>query len=99
MYIGMIDKISQELNNRFDEVNMELLICMSALNPFNLFASYDAQQILKLAKFYPKDFSDMDLIILKLQLGTFIDDMRKDERFKGLETLAEFSFKLVANLL
>jgi hypothetical protein len=42
VYIGVIDKISQELNSRFDEVNMELLICMSALNPFNSFASYDA---------------------------------------------------------
>ena len=83
----------------FDEINVKSVICMSALNPLNSFASYDAQQILKLAKFYPKDFSDMDLIILKLQLGTFIDDMRKDERFKGLETLAELSIKLVAYLL
>ncbi len=37
----------------------------------------------------------MDLIRLKLQLGTFIADMRKDERFKGLETLDELSIKLV----
>jgi hypothetical protein len=36
VYIGAIDKISQELDNRFDEVNMELLSCMSALNPSNL---------------------------------------------------------------
>lgn len=62
VYIGVIDKISQELNNRFDEVNMELLICMAALNPSNSFASYDAQKVLKLAKFYPKDISSMDII-------------------------------------
>lgn len=27
-YIGVIDQISQELDNRFDEINMELLSCM-----------------------------------------------------------------------
>jgi hypothetical protein len=37
----------------------------------------------------------MDLIRLELQLGTFIDNMGKDERFKGLETLAELFIKLV----
>ena len=30
IYIGVIDQISQELDYRFDEINMELLSCMSA---------------------------------------------------------------------
>ncbi|XP_044370635.1 zinc finger MYM-type protein 1 isoform X2 [Triticum aestivum] len=42
VYLGVIDQTIQELDNRFDEVNTELLICMSALNPLNSFASYDA---------------------------------------------------------
>jgi hypothetical protein len=29
-YIGVIDQISQELDYRFDEINMELLSCMLA---------------------------------------------------------------------
>ena len=33
LYIGVIDQISQELDYRFDEINMELLSFMSALNP------------------------------------------------------------------
>ena len=45
VYIGVIDKISQELGSQFDEVNMELLSCMSALNPSNSFASFDAQNV------------------------------------------------------
>lgn len=44
VYIGIIDKISQELDNRFDEINMELLSCMSALHPSNSFAAFDAQK-------------------------------------------------------
>jgi len=56
VYIGVIDKISQELDSRFDEVNMELLSCMSALNPSNSFASFYAQKVRRLAEFYPKTF-------------------------------------------
>jgi hypothetical protein len=41
VYIGIIDRIIQELDTRFDEVNMELLSCMTVLNPSNSFASVD----------------------------------------------------------
>jgi hypothetical protein len=34
--LALLIKISQELDNWFDEVNMEFLSCMSALNPSNL---------------------------------------------------------------
>ena len=42
VYIGVIERIHQELENRFDEVSMELLLCMPTLNPSNSFASFDA---------------------------------------------------------
>ncbi|XP_066351423.1 uncharacterized protein [Miscanthus floridulus] len=45
VYIGVIDQISQELDNRFDEINMELLSCMSAFSPSKSFASFDAQKL------------------------------------------------------
>lgn len=85
----------QKLDNRFDEVNMELLVCMSSLNPINSFASYDARKVMRLAEFYPKDISSTGLVRLEFQLGTFIDDMRNDDRFKELKTLGELSIKLV----
>ena len=68
VYIGVIDKISHKLDNRFDEVNMELLSCMSAFNPFNSFASFDAQKVRRLAEFYPKDIFGSELLKLELQL-------------------------------
>lgn len=95
VYICVIDRIRQELDNRFDEVNMELLLCMSALNPSNSFAAYDSRKILRLAEFYPKDFSNTQLIRLQFQLDIFIDDMRKDDRFIGLNSLGELSIRLV----
>ena len=38
VYIGVIDQISQELNNWFDEINMKLLSSMSAFNHSNSFS-------------------------------------------------------------
>jgi hypothetical protein len=57
VYIGVVDKISQELDSRFDEVNMELLGCMAALNPIDSFASFDAQKVRILSEFYLHDIS------------------------------------------
>jgi hypothetical protein len=66
VYIGAIDQISQELDNRFDEINMELLSYMSAFSPSKLFASFDAQKLRRLAEFYPKEFSNNNLLKLEL---------------------------------
>jgi hypothetical protein len=95
VYIGVIDQISQELDNRFDEVNMELLSCMSAFNPKDSFASFDAQKLRILADFYPKDIFGTNLLKLELQLGNFIADIKKDVLFEGLENLVDLSLKLV----
>jgi hypothetical protein len=45
---------------------MELLSCMSAFNPYNSFASFDAQKLRRLAKFYLKEFSNNNLLKLEL---------------------------------
>jgi len=95
VYIGVIDQISQELDNRFDEINMELLSCMVAFNPSKSFESFDAQKLRRLAEFYPKDFSKNNLRRLELQLDNYIDDIKQDDRFKGLENIVDLSVKLV----
>jgi hypothetical protein len=79
VYIGVIDQISQELDNRFDEINMELLSCMTSFSPSHSFASFDAQKVRRLAKFYPNDFSNNNLLQLELQLDNYIDDVQQDE--------------------
>jgi hypothetical protein len=77
VYIGIIDRIIQELDTRFDEVNMELLSCMTVLNSSNYFASFDANKVRRLTEFYPNDFSNSDLLRLEMQLDNYIDDMRR----------------------
>jgi hypothetical protein len=95
VYIGVIDQISQELDNRFDEINMEMLSCMSSFSPSHSFASFDAQKVRRLAEFYPNDFSNNNLLQLELQLDNYIDDVQRDERFQGLENIVDLSVKLV----
>jgi hypothetical protein len=90
VYIGVIDQISQELDNRFDEINMELLSCMVAFSPSNSFQSIDAQKLRRLAEFYPKEFSKNNLLKLELHLDNYIDDIRQDDEFQGLEILLIF---------
>ncbi|KAG2641585.1 hypothetical protein PVAP13_2KG226558 [Panicum virgatum] len=95
VFIGVIDHISQELDNRFDEVNLELLSCMSAFSPTDSFASFKAQNLCRLADFYPNDFFESHLVKLELQLDNCIYDIRHEDSFKGLNNLVELSTKLV----
>ncbi|XP_057247350.1 uncharacterized protein LOC104893473 [Beta vulgaris subsp. vulgaris] len=95
MFLCVIDLQLQELNNRFNEVNMELLTCMACFSPLNSFASFDEKKLVRLAEFYEKDFSTNDLVTLHFELELFIDDMRKDENFRELKDLGELSMMLV----
>ena len=63
---------------------MELLSCMSAFNPSNSFASFDAQKLLRLAKFYSNDIKGHDLMKHELQLDNYIDDVRQNDSSKAL---------------
>ncbi|XP_042027268.1 uncharacterized protein LOC121774463 [Salvia splendens] len=95
VFIKVIDLLLQELDNRFDEVNMELLRCMACFNPKDDFSSFDKEKVLKLATFYPSDFSNIDLMDLECQLDIFIGDMRSDEDFQNLRDISSLLVKLV----
>ena len=68
---------------------------MSALNPSNSFASFDAQKVRRLAEFYPNDIFGTDLLKLELQLDNYIEAMRQDDNFSGLHSIVDLSIKLV----
>jgi hypothetical protein len=95
VYVGIIDRIIRELDTRFYEVNVELFSYMAALNPLNSFASFDTNKVRKLAEFYPNDFSASDLIRLEMQFHNYIDDMRRDDSFQGINSIVGLSVKLV----
>ncbi|CAF1846632.1 unnamed protein product [Brassica napus] len=59
----------QEFNDRFDEVNTELLGCIASLSPTNSFQEFDQLKVMRLSEFYPEDLSPIERITLEHQLA------------------------------
>ena len=95
LFYTLIDMQLQELNNRFTEVNMELLLCVACLNSNDSFCAFDKQKLVRLDEFYPSDFSKVDLVILGNQLDNCIVDMRSDDRFSKLKGISYLAKRLV----
>ncbi|CAA7014616.1 unnamed protein product [Microthlaspi erraticum] len=87
--------ITKEFNDRFTEVNTDLLICMASLSPVDSFQDFDKEKLVRLAKFYPDDFSYGELLSLEQHLDIYIDNIRRDERFKSLNSLGDLSYLMV----
>ena len=41
-----------------------MLFCMTCLNPSNSFIAFDKENLIRLAKFYPSDFLETDILAL-----------------------------------
>ena len=94
-FVSVIDMLLHELNNRFNEINVELLYSTACFSPLDSFHAFDIDKLVKLGKFYPHDFSDSDLMELEHQIKIYIVDMRNDDRFGNLKVLGELSQMLV----
>ncbi|RID62925.1 hypothetical protein BRARA_E01964 [Brassica rapa] len=94
-FCTVLDLQIQEFNDRFTEVTTDLLICMAALSPIDSFHGFDKEKLVRLAKLYPDDFSYGELLSLEQQLDIYIDNIRRDERFKSVENLGDFSCLMV----
>ena len=57
LFYSVIDMQLQELNDRFTEASTELLLCLACLRPDDLFSDFDKKKLIRLAEFYPEDFS------------------------------------------
>ncbi|XP_028082128.1 zinc finger MYM-type protein 1-like [Camellia sinensis] len=78
------DSQLQELNNRFKEDVMELLILSSTLDPRDDYNSFKIEDICKLAnQFYPNHFIEQEKIHLKFQLQNYEIDILKHPNFYG----------------
>lgn len=95
IFIALIDLQLGELDEQFDEVITEFLICMTCLNSTNCFSSFDKEKIIKLEMFYPSELTSTDLIALDCLLDVYIEDMRIDVRFRDLHDLGALSMMLV----
>ncbi|KAH0673025.1 hypothetical protein KY284_024112 [Solanum tuberosum] len=92
---ALINKL-QELNDRFNEVIIDLLHGVACLNPVDSFSSFNIIKIMRMAKLYPDDFDEFSMNALKNQLSTYSIDVRDmDERLSNLNGLCDLSRKLV----
>ena len=94
LFYTVINLQLQELNNRFLEANTNLLIYMACLNPIihlmtyqkkkkksNSFVAFDTEKLIRLAKFYPFDFSRTNILALGSQLQNYIFDVHSNVLF------------------
>ena len=95
LFYSIIDIQLQELNDRFDEVNTDLLLCMACLSPNDTFLAFDKNRLIQFAKYYPEDFSDIELMVLDDQLQTYIMDVRVSKQFLGLKNIGDLAQKMV----
>ena len=59
------------------------------------FLGSNPHDLIKIAKFYPHDFTFEEMNQLPFQLNRYINELRNDDNFKNLRSLAELSMMLV----
>ena len=91
----IIDWLLQELDSRFNETGSQLLVCSAAFSPRDSFHDFSIKNLMSLAKLYLHDFDSGNLKDLNHELGLCIYDVRDDERFSNLQTVAELSQTMV----
>ncbi|XP_077223358.1 uncharacterized protein LOC143856962 [Tasmannia lanceolata] len=97
LFFQVIDLQLQELNSRFNEANTELLLCMACLNLSDSFYAFDKEKLIRLSKFYLKEFSKVQYSTKELdnQLETYILDMRSNTHFVNLKGIGDLAEKIV----
>ncbi|XP_021831212.1 zinc finger MYM-type protein 1-like [Prunus avium] len=95
LFIYVIDEQITELEDRFNEVNTKLLICLACLSSKNSFVAFDRPKLLRLAQFYPQDFSDEDCLALEDQLEIYIHYVCSSSDFSQLEGVGDLAKKRV----
>ncbi|XP_026441343.1 uncharacterized protein LOC113340348 [Papaver somniferum] len=91
----VIDMQLLELNNRFNETNTELLLSVVCLSPIDSFFAFDKEKLIRFSRFYPRDFSPTQLVLLEDQLLSYIADVRSSNEFLDLKGIADLAVKMV----
>ena len=83
------------MHKRFSEVITELLLCVTYLSLRDSFSAFDKEKLIRLAQFYPSDFSHVELLALDNQLQNYIIDISSDSAFSELGGISDLATKLV----
>ncbi|XP_073138703.1 uncharacterized protein [Henckelia pumila] len=90
VFNATINFILMELNTRFNESSVELFSLSTTLDPKNSFDSFKSDDICKLAtKFYPKYFTDQDIVALEYELVHYKLDVVQNLKVSTLVELCQ----------
>lgn len=89
--------VEQEIEKRFTESSIELLTCVTCLDPRDSFSKFNVEKLVRLAELYTDDFSPVGRRTLHHQLKNYISHMRSDKEFSGIQDLQSLSKKMVAS--
>ena len=95
MFNNIIDMQLTELDDHFTEISMKLFFCVTCLNPGDSFSTFNKENLIRFAHFYPNEFSIMDLMVLGNQLDTYIIDLCGDDEFSSIGCIASLVEKMV----
>lgn len=96
IFAAIIDSQLQELNNRFSEHALKLLVLSSTLDPQNGHTSFSIDDICKLVdEFYPKDFTEHEKEDLRIQLQHYEFHVLQHQEFQKLSTISDLCQWLV----
>ncbi|XP_010687365.1 uncharacterized protein LOC104901473 [Beta vulgaris subsp. vulgaris] len=84
MFYAIINLQLQDLNNRVNEINTKLLICVACLSPKDTFHAFDMIKLVRMAEFYPYKFDSGDAGALSSELRNYITNVRQRDGFQGL---------------
>lgn len=96
-FYEVINMQRQDLDIGFDDVNIDSLSSVAALNPNNSFSHFDKHKMLWFAKLYSQDFSQIELIKLDTQLQNYLQDIRYSEEFAEVNGIVTLAQKMVPN--
>ena len=68
---------------------------MSSLDPKNSFEAFDQEKLIRFAKFYPAEYSEVNLMKLEWSLYIYIEDVSHDQRFGELRGISRLATKMV----
>ncbi|KAK9698019.1 hypothetical protein RND81_08G077200 [Saponaria officinalis] len=96
VFYNIIDFHMIELDNRFTESSLEILVLSASLDPRHGFRAFKREDVCKLAsKYYPLDFSSYDRLALDLECEFFVDDVDKDQRFTKITSISYLCRQMV----
>ncbi|XP_022895334.1 zinc finger MYM-type protein 1-like [Olea europaea var. sylvestris] len=98
-----LQKKDQDIQNAIRHIlvpNMEDIIVVKGrprrvAHPRDSFATFDKNKLLRLAQFYPLNFNNEELLLLRPQLDKFLLLVRMDEVFFNLNSISSIAQKLV----